>query len=67
MNATLFTFLKFSHNIGKRKPNGTNKRIFKQALLKSDTISIKGMIFTVKSTFRDVMSGKPTSAKTAVR
>ena len=33
-------FLNLSHNIGKKKPNGTNKSIFKQALMKSETTQI---------------------------
>ena len=60
-------FLNLSHNIGKKKPNGINKSIFKQALMKSETISKKGITFTAKSIFRDVILGKPTSAKTAVK
>ena len=60
-------FLNLSHNIGKKKPNGTNKSIFKQALMKSETISKNGIMFTAKSIFRDAILGKPTSAKTAVK
>ena len=52
---------------GKKKPNGTNKSIFKQALMKSETIFKNGITFTAKSIFRDAILGKPTSAKTAVK
>ena len=65
--ATLFIFLKLSHNIGRKKPNGTNKSIFRHAFVKSDTILKMGIIFTSKSIFKDVTPGKPTSAKSAVR
>ena len=60
-------FLNRSHSIGKRKPNGTNKNRFKQPFTKSETIPTNGIAFTVKSIFSDVISGKPTSAKIAVK
>jgi len=67
IKAIFLMFLNLSHNIGKKKPNGTNKSIFKQALTKSETISKNGITFTAKSIFRDAILGKPTSAKTAVK
>ena len=66
IKAIFLMFLNLSHNIGKKKPNGTNKSIFKQALMKSETISKNGIMFTAKSIFRDAILGNPTSAKTAV-
>jgi hypothetical protein len=67
VKATFLMFLNLSHNIGKKKPSGTNKSTFKQAFMESETISKNGITFTAKSIFRDVISGKPTSAKTAVK
>ena len=63
---TLFVFLNPLHNVGKKKPNGTNKSIFKHALAKSDIISAKGITFTEKSNSSNATLGKPTSAKIAV-
>lgn len=67
IRAAPFIFLNLPHNVGKKKPNGTNKSIFKQALTKSDTISTNGITFTVKSIRSDVILGKPTSTKIAIK
>ena len=66
-NIVFFIALYFFHNIGNKKPNGTNKRTFKQAFTKSEIISANGMILIVKSKFKDNTLGKPTRDKTATR
>lgn len=67
VKATFLGFLNVPHNIGKKKPNGTNKSIFRHAFVRSDAISTKGIIFTVRLAFKEVTLGKPTSAKSAAR
>ena len=61
-NIVFFIALYFFHNIGNKKPNGTNKRTFKQAFTKSEIISTNGMILIVKSKFKDntLAEEKPT-------
>jgi len=55
------------HDTGRKKPKGTNNNTFKHALIKSFIIYTKGIIFTVNSSFNDIIFGKPTKAKTAVK
>ena len=65
IKAIFLMFLNLSHNIGKKKPNGTNK-VYSNSINEIRNHIQNGITFTAKSIFRDAILGKPTSAKTAV-